>query len=118
MSNEKVVFITASAGAIGEAQARLFSSNGYKVYLTDLNEKSVGIISKDINLNGGKTSFSKLDVTHENEWKKNLENCMKKFNRIDVLCNNAGSNFRTGFENQSFEMWNKIIYMVWSLRKK
>jgi NAD(P)-dependent dehydrogenase (short-subunit alcohol dehydrogenase family) len=109
MSNEKVVFITASAGAIGEAQARLFSSNGYKVYLTDLNEKSVGIISKDINLNGGKTSFSKLDVTHENEWKKNLENCMKKFNRIDVLCNNAGSNFRTGFENQSFEMWNKII---------
>ena len=87
MSNEKVVFITASAGAIGEAQARLFSSNGYKVYLTDLNEKSVEIISKDINLNGGETSFAKLDVTHEKEWKQNFEKCMNKFNRIDFdLC--------------------------------
>ncbi|MBI62996.1 MAG: hypothetical protein CL775_03125 [Chloroflexi bacterium] len=109
MSNEKVVFITASGGGMGEAQARLFSSNGYKVYLTDINEKSVRTISKDINLNGGETTFSKLDVTDEKEWKKNLAKCIKKFKRIDVLCNNAGANFRTGFENQSFEMWDKII---------
>ena len=31
MSNEKVVFITASGGGMGEAQARLFSNNVYKV---------------------------------------------------------------------------------------
>ena len=36
------------------------------------------IISKDINLNGGETAFSKLDVTDEKEWKKNLAKCIKK----------------------------------------
>ena len=84
MSNEKVVFITASGGGMGEAQARLFSNNGYKVYLTDINEKSIRTISKDINLNGGETAFSKLDVTDEKEWKKNLAKCIKKFKRIDL----------------------------------
>ena len=36
----------------------------------------------------------------------------KEFGQIDILCNNAGANYRTGFDDQTLEMWKNIIN-VW-----
>ena len=109
MPEKKIVFITAAAGSMGESQARLFSSNGYKVFLTDINEEKLKMLSNDLKETNSDVSHSVLDVRSEKSWKKSVDLCIKKFNSLDVLCNNAGSNYRTGFENQTLEMWENII---------
>jgi NAD(P)-dependent dehydrogenase (short-subunit alcohol dehydrogenase family) len=109
MSEKKVVFITAAAGSMGESQARLFSNNGYKVFLTDIDEEKLINLSNELKKTNSDVSYSILDVRYEESWTKSMDLCMNVFNSLDVLCNNAGSNFRTGFENQTLEMWDNII---------
>lgn len=105
----KVVFITAAAGAMGKSQAKLFAKNNYKVFLTDVDKKKLEKVHSELKSLYSNISSSYLDVRSEKLWKKCVDKCVSEFGYIDVLCNNAGANYRTGFDNQTFEMWEKII---------
>ena len=107
--NKKVIFITAAAGAMGSSQAQIFSKNGYKIFLTDIDKKKLIRLEKKLKVQNSEVSFSLLDVRSESSWKNSVSKCIKEFGQIDILCNNAGANYRTGFDDQTLEMWNNII---------
>jgi Dehydrogenases with different specificities (related to short-chain alcohol dehydrogenases) len=106
---KKVALITAAGGAIGGAQARLFSAEGAKVVVADINYISAKKVSDQIINDKGEAIPIKLNVKDSNSWKNCIKKVIDKFGTINILCNNAGANFRVDFEDQSESQFREII---------
>ena len=81
----KVAIITGAARGQGEAEARLFVSEGARVMLTDVLPEGDGV-AKSL---GDLATFSKHDVSNASDWTRVVNATKDKFGRIDVLVNNA-----------------------------
>jgi 3alpha(or 20beta)-hydroxysteroid dehydrogenase len=105
----KVAFITGGGGAMGGAQARLFASEGAAVCVADLFPEKAGKVAAEIREAGGKALAVALDVEQSAQWEAAVALCEGALGPVSILCNNAGANFRVSFDDQTEEMWNKII---------
>ena len=81
----KVAIITGAAGGQGEAEARLFISEGAKVILTDINDRGAAIAEEL----GENALFALHDVSREAAWERVVAQAIERFAKIDVLVNNA-----------------------------
>ena len=109
----KVALITGSASGVktqlmgfGGETAWLFSQEGAKVVIADINEQDGENTASQIRDSGGEALFTKLDVTKESNWIKSIESTISSFGRIDILVNNAGTAAKEPIENTTLEMWN------------
>lgn len=107
----KVVLVTGAARGIGQAIAELFSDEGAKVILSDINDDLGQVVAASI---GGESEYQHLDVSLEQDWEKVSGYISDKYGKLDVLVNNAGI---TGFletsgphdpEHLDVESWNKV----------
>jgi 3alpha(or 20beta)-hydroxysteroid dehydrogenase len=105
----KTALITGGGGAIGGAQARLFAREGAAVCVADLFAEKAAAVAADIVAGGGRALPVVLDVRRSDEWAAAVESTEQRFGPISILCNNAGANFRVGFDEQTEEMWNVLI---------
>jgi NAD(P)-dependent dehydrogenase (short-subunit alcohol dehydrogenase family) len=105
----KTALITGGGGAIGGAQARLFAAEGAAVCVADLFIDKAETVANDIVAAGGRAIVSGLDVRHADDWSAAVAATERQLGPISILCNNAGANFRVGFEEQTEEMWNMLI---------
>ena len=85
----KIAIVTGTATGIGSAIARLFATEGAKVYATDLKEPGAELAAA-ITANPGTLRFARLDVRSEDEWAAALAACTKAYGPPNVLINNAG----------------------------
>ena len=113
--NKKVVVITGAASGIGKELAQVFAENGAKVVLSDLDEDKVKRAAAELKENGMDTIGIRCDVTKENEVEALFFQTLKKFDRIDVLINNAGlqhvSTIET-FPTEKFELLTKVMLVA------
>jgi 3-hydroxybutyrate dehydrogenase len=113
--NKKVVVITGAASGIGKELARVFAENGAKVILSDLDEDKVKRAAAELKENGMDTIGIGCDVTKESEVEALFYQTLKKFDRIDVLINNAGlqhvSTIET-FPTEKFELLTKVMLVA------
>ncbi|MCL5408265.1 MAG: SDR family oxidoreductase [Candidatus Thermoplasmatota archaeon] len=87
MEGKKVAIITGGARGIGEAAARIFLDNGYKVSILDIIEgREFTKHSHDEN----DFIFVKCDISKEAQVKNAVSKTFEEFGRIDVLLNIAG----------------------------
>lgn len=86
----KVAVITGGARGQGEAEARLFASEGATVVITDVLEKEGKDVATSI-----QGTFLKHDVSSEIAWAQVVKSVLEAHGRIDALVNNAGI-FRRG----------------------
>lgn len=105
----KVSLITGGASGIGKAIALLFSKEGSKIIITDINEDNGQSVVDEIKDCGGEAMFIQHDVTKEDEWKKALDIAQKQFGKLDVLVNNAGIGLAANIEACTFEQWRKVL---------
>ncbi|MFO0690690.1 MAG: SDR family oxidoreductase [Myxococcota bacterium] len=89
----RVALITGGARGQGEAEARLFASEGARVVLADLLDPVGEKLAKSI---GAAARYVHLDVTKPEEWARVVAGIEAAEGRLDVLVNNAGI-FRGGF---------------------
>jgi NADP-dependent 3-hydroxy acid dehydrogenase YdfG len=105
----KVIAITGASSGIGEATARLLASQGAKVVLgarrTDRLEKIAG----DINACGGRAEFRALDVTDRKDVQDFIDFAVNRFDRVDVLVNNAGVMPLSKLEALKVDEWDRMI---------
>lgn len=87
---DKVVLITGATSGIGEATARAFAKEGAIVHFCGRREALGDKISQEINAQGGRSSYQKVDVRNEQEVKAFIDTCVQKYGRIDIAFNNAG----------------------------
>jgi len=112
MSNRllgKVAIITGGGGAMGGAQARLFSSEGAAVCVADNRIEKAQEVADEIIHSGGKAFATNLDVRNADEWAAAVSKTESELGSVSLLCNNAGANFRVGFEEQTEDQFRLIM---------
>ncbi|XP_050229878.1 short chain aldehyde dehydrogenase 1-like [Mercurialis annua] len=87
----KVALITGGASGIGESTARLFSRNGAKVVIADVQTDLGHSVSKEISSESGeKVSFIHCNVAKESDVENAVNNAVSLYGKLDVIYNNAG----------------------------
>ena len=87
---DKVAIITGSASGIGEATAIKFAAEGAKVVVCDVNQAGVDKVVADLVAGGADAIGFVVDVTKTDTIAAMVTSVKEKYNRIDVLVNNAG----------------------------
>src|SRR5262245_35314512 len=87
---DKVCLITGSGSGIGQATAKLFTAEGARVVVADLDLEAARGTVEDIERGGGAAVAEQVDVTEESQTIELAVRVVGRFGRIDVLFNNAG----------------------------
>lgn len=86
----KVAFVTAAAGGFGRAIVKGLIEKGADVAMTDIDECSLNALAREASGQGGKVWSGVCDVTDIQQIQAAVQECVKKFGRIDILINIAG----------------------------
>ncbi|XP_050228751.1 short chain aldehyde dehydrogenase 1-like [Mercurialis annua] len=87
----KVALITGGASGIGETTARLFSRNGAKVVIADIQTDLGHSVAKEISSESGeKVSFINCNVTNESDVENAVNKAVSLYGKLDIVYNNAG----------------------------
>jgi NAD(P)-dependent dehydrogenase (short-subunit alcohol dehydrogenase family) len=98
----KVAIVTGAAGGIGRAIADKFLSEGASVVFSDVNDIAIENTEKAI--------FVKCDVSKSEEVENLVNEAVKKFNKVDVMVNNAGIGGEQGSVlDLSVDGWKKTL---------
>ena len=85
----KVALISGGSRGQGEAEARLFASEGAAVVIGDILEEDGKRLAAEIGDTDGKAIFVKLDVTSEDDWRNAVQTAVSEFSKLNILLNNA-----------------------------
>ncbi len=86
----KTAIITGAASGIGKATAILFAKEGAHLALADIHEDGLKEVAGLIAEAGGTAITQTADVSNEDEVKTVIALALKSYQKIDILCNNAG----------------------------
>jgi NADP-dependent 3-hydroxy acid dehydrogenase YdfG len=100
MSNSKVVLITGASSGIGEATARRLISAGHQVFLGARRVDRLAAIGAD---------YQALDVTDLASMQAFVAAAHAKYDRVDVLVNNAGVMPLSTLDALKVDEWNQMI---------
>jgi len=107
---KKVAIITGASRGIGKEIAIGLSKAGYKVIVNYCNRKDLAEkVVEEISSNGGEGFPVKADVSKINEVKELISTTLDKYNRIDVLVNNAGIYKDSTIVKMDNKTWNDVI---------
>ncbi len=101
----KVVLITGATSGIGEATARAFAKEGASVHFCGRREARGTQVAQSITESGGQATYQRADVRVEDDVKAFVDDCVKRYGRIDIAFNNAGI-FMTPAEIQDIPLDN------------
>lgn len=108
--NKKLAIITGATRGIGLACAKILAKNGYNLAICSRNSKDLketaDTLKKKFNI---KCYYKKIDVSKVNQINLFVKLVYKKFQRIDVLINNAGIQLNKNFELIKFKDYEKVI---------
>ncbi len=106
---DKVCIVTGSGKGIGKETARLFFGSGAKLSLITRNMQDLIDLRNDGDFSDERTLLYEGDVSDENTVIEFVSKTISKFEKIDVLINNAGMRFRRAFMDISLADWNRVI---------
>ncbi len=86
----KIALVTGAASGIGETTSRLLAAEGAQVILTDVDTEKGKGLAEELNAQGTKSLFFRLDVTSSDEWKTVVDKIIEECGGLDILVNNAG----------------------------
>lgn len=101
----KVAIITGAARGQGEAEARLFASEGAQVVLGDVLDDLGQAVAKDI---GANATYVHLDISKEEDWRNAISVATSK-GFYQVLVNNAAIIRPAAIEDTSTEDYLSVI---------
>jgi 3-oxoacyl-[acyl-carrier protein] reductase len=86
----KVIVITGAGAGIGRATALRFAEEGARVAAWDVTDKAAAQLESAIQWAGGESHFQAVDVSKASAVESAAAAVVEKWERIDVLINNAG----------------------------
>jgi 3-oxoacyl-[acyl-carrier protein] reductase len=87
---DKASIITGAARGIGKAIALKLAREGSDIAICDINPDELEKAKKEIETAGRSVITGKVDVTNFADVQKFVQKALDKFNKIDILINNAG----------------------------
>lgn len=107
---KKIALITGATSGIGEACARKFAAGGYDLIITGRNAEKLNQLQDQFAQMGTDVLVLNFDVRDREAAKKAVDSLSGKWQKIDVLINNAG--LARGLEPEyegSFQDWDEMI---------
>jgi 3-hydroxy acid dehydrogenase/malonic semialdehyde reductase len=103
----KTIFITGATSGFGEACARLFAQNGYKLILTGRRSDRLEKLRRDL---AADTHIITQDVRDKEAVQNDIANLPEGFKDIDVLVNNAGLALGLGPAHEAdLDQWETMV---------
>jgi len=100
----KIALVTGATSGIGKKIVEKLIKEECKVIATS--KENISLKNKNIIT---KIEYYKIDVTKEEEWKIFSKYILKKYQKVDILINNAGIRVSGDIKNTSLVLWNHII---------
>jgi NAD(P)-dependent dehydrogenase (short-subunit alcohol dehydrogenase family) len=94
--NTPVVLITGALTGIGRATALAFAKGGASVVVSGRHENDGQALAAELRNLGAEAEFVQADVRHEADVRGLVDQTVKRFGRLDVAVNNAGTEGRPG----------------------
>ena len=105
----KLVIVTGASSGIGKACAIKFAQKGANLVLAARSEEKLIEISKEIGKYNVEVLIVPTDVSKEADCENLIKKTLDKFNKIDVLVNNAGISMRAAFVNLDTDVLRKVM---------
>ena len=110
MLSNKVILVTGGSRGIGKDIVISMAEMNYNVILNyNKSEEQAKKIQEELLKKGKKIEIFKADITKRNEVKKLIKFCLDKYNKIDVLVNNAGISQTKLFTDITDDDWNNML---------
>tara|TARA_R110001592_G_scaffold357416_1_gene660475 strand:+ start:27036 stop:27770 length:735 start_codon:yes stop_codon:yes gene_type:complete len=106
---DKVIIITGASSGIGAAAARLLASRGAKLMLAARREEQLAKLSADIESAGGEAVYRVTDVTSREQVEALAQATLQRFDRIDVIINNAGLMPLSPLDQLKVDEWDRMV---------
>ena len=94
---DKIALVTGAASGLGEAITRLLAREGATVVLADLSDAAGKRVLREIKAQGGSGLYTHLDVVDEANWVGTMALVKKRFGRLNIAVNCAGTNIARSF---------------------
>ncbi|HEY5811555.1 MAG TPA: SDR family oxidoreductase, partial [Terrimicrobiaceae bacterium] len=105
----KVSIMTGGARGLGKAMAQSLVQAGSDIVIVDLDLEAAQQTADLLASEGVRALALKVDVTNPAEVDKMVDDIVEKFDRIDILFNNAGIAQWVNTEEMSLEDWRRIM---------
>ena len=106
----KTVIVTGGSRGIGAAIVNLLAKEGYNIVLNyNKSEEIAKNIQKELTNRGYNVEIFKADVSKREEVLKLVQFTIEKFEKIDILINNAGISQTKLFTDITDEDWDNMI---------
>lgn len=106
----KTIIVTGGSRGIGSALVENFAKDGYNVVLNyNKSEESAKHIKGELQKQGFNIEIFKADVSKKEEVKELVKFALEKFQKIDVLINNAGISQTKLFTDIAEDEWDNIM---------
>ena len=103
------ILITGATSGSGEALAVLFGRHGWRVAVTGRNRERVALSAKKVRAAGGEVLEIELEVTRYEDFERAARQVAEAWGGLDILINNAGVTGGESIEDDSIELWHRII---------
>lgn len=107
---EAVAVVTGASRGLGRAISEELARGGAKVVVNYSRSKEpADDLVKSIESEGGEAIAVRADVSDAEQAQSLIDQAIERFNRIDVLVNNAGINIDKTLKKLSVDDWDKVI---------
>jgi NAD(P)-dependent dehydrogenase (short-subunit alcohol dehydrogenase family) len=107
---DKIALVTGGSSGIGRAAAQIFSREGAKVVIADINVEGGEETVRSISDAGGEAHFVKTDVSKSAEVEALIKKIIEIYSRLDCAYNNAGIlGDIVSIVDYSEESWNHVL---------
>ena len=103
------IAITGAGSGFGAALAHLYASMGWKVAVTDIDEKRAHETLQKIETQSGNSFSMQLDITRAEHWQQLQDTVLERWGGLEVLVNNAGVAAAGNIEDTSMEDWAWVL---------
>jgi NAD(P)-dependent dehydrogenase (short-subunit alcohol dehydrogenase family) len=94
--NTPTVLITGALTGIGRAAALAFAREGARIVVSGRHDDKGNALVSELQELGVEATFIKSDVRHEDEVRALVDETVRRFGRLDVAVNNAGTEGKPG----------------------
>ncbi|MFC1885688.1 SDR family NAD(P)-dependent oxidoreductase [Thermodesulfobacteriota bacterium] len=106
---DKVAVVTGGAQGIGEAIAKRLAGEGATIGIFDIQSEKAQQVADDIASRGGSAEVFTVDITNTKDVHQAVAGAENKFEKIDILINNAGWSKLVPFMNITGELCDKLM---------
>ena len=105
----RVAIVTGGGKGIGREICLGLSKQGAKIVIAELDIENSNKVIEEIKDSGSEAIAIKTDISNENSVKNLIFETIKKFNKIDILINNAGIRHVKKLDDHNLNDWNDML---------